>query len=514
MAYEFLQEALTNTMEYLMTFDVGTTAIKTCLFTKDFYMTAFASEEYELLTPDKDIVELDPNTYWRGMKSGTERVLAASGIRPEDIKVITVTTQGETLIPVNKNGEVLHNAVVWLDARAVEETAIIAEAIDRDEIYRTTGLSDVNPAWPLCKVFWFKRHRPALFEKTHKFLLLEDYLLYKLTGEFVTEHAILSSTGYFDINNNTFWNTALETIGVDKNIFPKILPCGACVGKVTPAAAEYLGLSTETAVSTGAMDQVCSAIGAGNVKPGIVSETTGTALVIAATIAKPNYENPAKINILKHFDDNFLILPYCPTAGMVLKWFKDEFFTEESRDCREKNVSIYQLLDSIAEAVKPGSDGLVILPHFAGMLTPEMNSDAKGVFFGVTLATKKGHFVRAILEAIGYMLRENIELLENMNLEVEEVRSIGGGASSRLWNSIKADITGKSITTLEQLESTSLGAAILGALSIGMVENMEEVQKNFIKKKESFSPETKNIAVYNKNFKVYTKLYERVKSLF
>lgn len=500
-------------MGCIMTIDAGTTSVKTCLFSENISLIAVSSKEYELLTPGKDMVEIEPEIYWDAMKEGIHDVLLKSGKRAEEIMVLTITTQGETMVPVDKEGKPLHNAIVWLDTRAAEESAIIGSLIDTDEFYRNTGLPEISPACPVSKILWFKRNRSELYEKVYKFLLLEDYLLFRLTGEYVTELSLMSSTGYFNINDGKLWRKVLNTIGINGMFFPDILPCGKVIGNVTIQSATELGLSTSTVISTCAMDQISSAIGAGNIYPGIVTETTGTALAIGATADKADYDNAGRVNIYRHYNESFLILPYCPTAGIVLKWFKDEFCEREIKESDEKGRSVYQLLDEAASNVKPGADGLVLIPHLAGSLSPDINPYARGVFFGIGLETKKPHFIRAILESIGYMLRENLELLEAMGIKVREIRSLGGGSGSKLWNSIKADIIYKHITVMEQPESTSLGAAILGAVSVGLYDSVEEACKLHVRSREIYTPNQANSEMYNKSYTTYRAVYNRLKEL-
>jgi len=175
---------------------------------------------------------------------------------------------------------------------------------------------------------------------------------------------------------------------------------------------------------------------------------------------------------------------------------------------------VYEMLDSLAAKVKPGANGLILLPHFEGILNPDLNPAAKGVFYGISLDSKKEFFIRAILESIGYMLRENLELLEKMGIKADEIRSTGGGSKSSLWSAIKADITGKPITVMEQQESTSLGAAILGAVAVGMYGSVEEASSKVIRINRRYNPDKRNTAVYDKNYRTYIKLYESLKELF
>lgn len=501
-------------MGLILTIDVGTTSVKTCLFDENFEMLGYSVEEYMLITRQGGIVEFEPEKYWAATKRGINKVREVSGQEYKNIDVITITTQGETIIPVDKKGNALRNAIVWLDSRAEKEASIISKVFSVDEIYRTTGLPEISGACPVSKVLWIKNNEPHIYERTYKFLLLEDFLILRFTGEFVTEKALISSTGYFDINNEKLWDEVLDNIGIETGKFPKILDCGTVVGRVMEDVASELGLSSSIVVSTGAMDQVASAVGSGNIKAGTLSETTGTALAIAATTSNPDYSNPARITIYRHATQGlYLLVPYCPTAGILLKWFKDEFCQYESQLAKESGKSIYEYLDDMAGSVPPLSNGLILLPHFLGMLTPESIPSYRGVFFGVSLDTQKSNFVRSILESVAFMLRENIQLLENMGISINEIRSLGGGSKSRLWSKIKADVNNKNILVMEQNESTSLGAAILGSLSVGMHSSLAEACK-VVKVRETYNPHPDLTTTYEKGYRTYKKLCECIKPMF
>jgi xylulokinase len=221
------------------------------------------------------------------------------------------------------------------------------------------------------------------------------------------------------------------------------------------------------------MDQVSSAIGGGNFRSGVVCETTGTALVISAVTDNPDYERPERITFLAHVGGRYLMLPYCPTAGMLLKWFRREFAQKEEQASRETGASVYELIDNLAETGRGWEKGLFLLPDFEGKLTPEPNPGACGVLFGLTLDTTRADIARALLESVGFMLRENIAMLEAYGVRVNSVRSLGGGAKSRLWGKIKADILQKPIYPQAFSESTSLGAAMLGQVATGGFPDLE-----------------------------------------
>lgn len=487
--------------------------MKTGVFNHNFEMIFSDTSEYQLLYPGNNRVELPAIFYWEALKKGIQSALA-SGISAKEIEVITITTQGETLIPVDKNGSPLCNAIVWLDARAEQEVAELNQKISQQDFFRTTGLTDLGGATPIAKLMWFRKKSPKIYEKTAHFLLLEDYLIYKLTGQIVSEHSLLSSTGYLDIMNNDYWDDILQLAGVDKALLPPIKKCGEIAGNVTAWAAQETGLHLGTPVSTGAMDQIAGALGAGNIRPGIITETTGTCLAVAATAKIPDFDAVAgKFSIYRHFDDQYIYLPYNPTAAIILKWFKECFMHELAEKCKEQNISVYQEMDKLAQASIPGAKGLLLIPHFSGKLVPDFNEDAKGVFYGVGLEHTPGDFIRGILEGISFMLRENLDCLQSAGIPIEEIRSLGGGSRSDIWMQIKADICGIPFARTSQSEAGSLGAAMLGALALGHYSDADELC-SILKTEKSFEPNLQNKAVYKQGYQKYLALYRTLESFF
>ena len=224
-------------MKIFLSFDIGTTSVKGCAFDERFHRVASVNEEYALLTPRPHFVEMDPEAYWQAVTDGARRMIAG-GIDPRDVACVTFTTQGETMIPVDREGKALSKAIVWLDDRAQREAALLSEAIPGDVFYRHTGVPELSAATPLAKLCWHVRQAKEIHERTYKYLLLEDWLILRMTGRFVTEQSLLSSTGYFDIVRRRYWTRALEACGVTEDRLPEPVPCGTRVGGVIRAAAE------------------------------------------------------------------------------------------------------------------------------------------------------------------------------------------------------------------------------------------------------------------------------------
>ncbi len=464
-------------MKYLLGADIGTTSLKAAVFDETGKLIKSATKDYTLIVSD-DKVEFPAEDYWRLFKEAYDEI--TEGL---EISALSVDTQCETMILTDENGTPLRNAIVWLDNRAAKEADEIKEKFGNKRVYEVTGQPEITATWPAAKLLWVKKNEPEIFAKTKKVFLLEDYILYRLTGNFVTEETLQSSTIYFDIHNKCWWGEMLEFIGASADIFPKVEKSATVVG-------EYNGVK----VVTGAIDQIAGAIGAGVIGNGTLSEMTGTTMVVFAPCNdipeyNPNSIVPCHIN----FDGKYCLLSWTPTAGIALKWFKNNL-------C--ENFS-FRELDEIAEKVPAGSNGLVFLPFLCGSTMPKYNPDARGAFLGLTMEHTRAHFVRSVLESVACLLKENLDYL---GVSCDEIRSMGGGATSPLWLQMKADITGKKITTLENNETACLGSAFLAGLGAGIYSDISECAK-MVQTKKTYIPSNTD---YTECFNNFIKAEEKI----
>lgn len=431
-------------MKYLLGIDVGTTSLKAAVFDENAVLVKSVTKDYTLNVRG-DFVEFPAEQYWEIFLE------ALTELRAEyPISAMSIDTQCETMIVADEQGKPLCNAIAWLDNRAALQAEKIKAYFGEKKVYEVTGQPEITATWPACKLLWLKENKPELWARTRKVFLLEDYLLYRLTGKFITERTLQSSSLYYNIKTGGWWKEMLDFIGLAETALPVLCNSG-----------EKIGNFGETAVVTGAMDQVAGAIGAGVIKKGIVSEMTGTTMVIfVPTDEIPEYVPDSKIPCHVNYDGKYCLLLWTPTAGIALKWFKNNF-------C--ENFS-FRDLDELAAAVEAGSDGLTFLPYLCGSTMPKYNPNARGMFCGLTMEHTRGHAVRSILEAVACMLKSNLDYL---GLTCEEIRSMGGGAQSPLWCQMKADLTGKKIVTLKNDETACLGSAILAGVGIGLFDSVE-----------------------------------------
>ncbi|MCE5343325.1 MAG: hypothetical protein LLF96_07050, partial [Eubacteriales bacterium] len=439
--------------------------------------------------------------------TAVREVLAKARIEPNDVLALTCTTQGETLIPVDVQGQTLHRAIVWLDSRAKEEAAWIGERMDKLHLYQHTGLPEVNGYTPIAKLLWLKHQLPDIYRTTAKFLLLEDYLVYRMTGHTISNPALMCTTGYFDIQSDRLWTEMLDLCGLDAAKIPDIWSSGKVVGGLMVEAAKALGLPQTVRVTTGAMDQVASALGSGNIGGNIVTETTGTCQGIAATVDLAVFSAWSPVTYYSHVVPGKLLkIVINQTAGIAYKWFRNEFCS----DLIHEGGDAFERMNQLAAKEPALSRGVSMFPHMTGMQFPVVDEDARGVFFGVGLDATRGCFLRAIMEGVGYMLRES---LDQMGLAPRRVISLGGGAKSELWCRIKASICNTEFQTLENQETTSLGAAILGGLAVGLFPSLEAATGR-LAVMDVFAPDAEDAAAYEIGYTQYLRMYRQFAPLF
>lgn len=500
-------------MTILLGIDVGTTALKCAAFDIHGRLLAISTKEYALMTPAVNFVEVDAKTYWQALKDGICDLKRQYDFS-NDTLAISFSAQGETLICIDKNGEVLRPAIVWMDNRAQEEAELLKARFGDEVCYEITGQVSFEACWPASKILWLRSHEPEVFKHTDKFLLVEDYLIYRMTAQFATEGSLVCSSTYWNIRTKQYWPEMLEFLGITKQQLPDIYESGVVIGEMTEAVKAEFGQKGRVTVSTGALDQAAGAIGAGNVREGMFSEAIGAALAICVPVAQPKFD-PARKMPLHYFaiPDMYMIHTFT-TGGMTLRWFRDKFCDAEVSIERAHAMDAYELISAEAAAVAPGSDGLIMLPHLSGSLAPDVNTKAKGVWFGFTLKHTKAHFARAIMEALGYVLRRNIDALCQMGIEVNEIRALGGGSKSPVWNQIKADINHINILTVASKEAACLGAAILAGKSIGVYKSIDEAVSGMISVKAVYSPNPENSSVYDRGYEMYCSLFHDLEKCF
>lgn len=469
-------------MKYLLGADFGTTSLKACLFDENGNLIVSESAKYDLITVG-EFVEFPAEEFFNVFMSVIKKITDKYSV-----DAMSIDTQGETLIVLDKDGKPLTNAIIWLDNRADNQAKEIEEKFTVKGIYDLTGQAEIPAGYPAPKILWLKENKPEVYYKAAHYLLLEDYIIYRLTGNFAASKSLYSSSLLMNVKTGEYIPEMLEFLGINESQLSTLYESGEFVG-------EYNGIR----VMTSALDQIAGITGAGVVKEGIMSETTGTSLAVSVlTHDIPKWHEGLTVSAYYVKKGLYCLLMWAPTAGATLEWFKKNFCEHDD----------YGKLNTLAESVPKGSEGLICIPHLCGKVMPENNPKVKGVFFGATLKHNKGHFVRAIMEAIAYTIKEYADYI---GADINEIRSMGGGANSRLWCEIKAEVLNKKVITLNQNETACLGSAIFAGIGGNIYKDALSATASIVKKNKEYIP---NASGYEGLYKEYIDKEKDITEIF
>lgn len=494
----------------LLGLDVGTTGTKAVAFDLSGNILTSSYREYPLIYLQPGWIELDANVVWNAVLEVLKEV--ANKTKHDPVSALAVSSQGEAATPISENGEILYNSIVSFDTRTASLVKWWQKGLDKEKILKITGMP-LHGMYTISKIIWMKKHRPEVYKKTWKFLCYEDFANYKLTGIPVIDYSLASRTMAFDIIKKKWSKEILEKAGVCQNLLSDVKPSGEIVEKINKKIAGIIGFSSDVKIVTGGHDQPCGALGSGVIKSGFVMDATGTVECLAPAFSKPVLNK----SMLKHnhccyphvVPNLYISIAFNFTGGSLLKWYRDTLCKYEIEYAKEKNIDVY---DIMLGNIKDQPTNIFILPHFTATGTPWYDTDSKGCIFGLTLATSKDEITKAVLEGITYEMKLNLELIEESGVKINEIRAIGGGAKSKKWLQLKADMFCKKVISMKVSEAACLGAAILSGKATEMYNSIENAVNQIVKPKDTFYPDKKRAKEYEEKFrKVYKNLYPMIK---
>ncbi|KAJ49465.1 xylulokinase [Clostridium tetanomorphum] len=500
--------------QYLLGIDIGTSGTKTVLFDGYGNTISTSTEEYELYQPKAGWVEQRPEDWWQATVKSIKDVIRKSGVNSKDIKGIGLSGQMHGLVLLDKNNKVLRSSIIWADQRTSKECEQITNLIGRKRLIEITA----NPAltgFTASKIMWVKNNEPEIYEKVNKILLPKDYIRFMLTGEFATEVSDASGMQLLNIRERNWSSEVLEKLQIDKELLAPVYESQVVTGKIKREVAEITGLNKETIVVGGAGDQAAGAIGNGIVKPGIVSSTIGTSGVVFAYTDKVTIDPLGRVHTFCHAVPNtWHVMGVTQGAGLSLKWFRDNLCTSEKEASKLMGIDPYEIMTKEALNVQHGCEGLIYLPYLMGERTPHLDSYAKGVFFGLTPRHTKAHMLRAVMEGVSYSLKDCMEIIKELGIDVKEVRASGGGSRSPLWRQMQSDMFNSEVVTINSSEGPALGVAILAGVGAGIYSSIEEACDSIITRENSQQPIEANYNSYMKYYDAYKSLYVSLKDNF
>ena len=507
-------------MKYLIGIDIGTTGTKTALFDTEGNLLAEAYEESKLHYPKPGWVEQDPMDFYRSTCNTVSEVVKKSGISPEDVAAICLDGQMAGILAIDENWNPVTHYDSWLDTRCKKYVDYIKNSHE-DKVLALSGLP--STVAHCAKILWWKNEEPKVFNSISKFIQPAVFVAGKLAGlkgkDAFIDYTYLHFTGLYDAKDNTWSEELCNDFDIPMSKLPKIVNPWDIIGNLTSEMASLCGLTPATVIVAGTGDQAAGFLGAGLVEPGMVVDVAGTASVFACCVDKFNPDLKHKTLLFPKAASKGLWFPhaYIGGGGLCLRWFRDGIIKPDV----ELVEGAYDVLNEGASEVPAGSDSLMFIPHLGGRNYP-YNSEVRGVWAGFSWNHDRRHFYRSMMEAIAYEYYYYLKIQKSLFPEVEfkEVRVIGGGSKSKLFNQIKADVLGLPYVQLTREEVGVLGAAIIAGYGVGIFNNMEETAKKFVSTKNRIEPNMelheyyKNYAeLYSDTFNIMDPFYKKLSKI-
>ena len=479
---------------YYIGVDLGTTNIKVAIYTREMKLVDRQSYPVEYIRKN-GLVEFDADLYCNNIMKLIGSMVETNAVDGTKVAQITFTGQAESLVVLDGEGKTMMNAISWMDERSVNECEVLSGQFSHEEIEAITGQMAVLPTWPATKILWLKNNRPEIYDNAATYMMLKDFVVYKLTGVKVADMSIATFTFYFDIYEKKYWAKMLSAIGVQESQLPPLVEPCTVAGCLTEDCAARMKLAASVKVNVGTLDHFTGMVGTGNVNMGGMTMSTGTVMALTTMAAEPC---PRDSGIAMHYGfrpDTHIMLPVAESGGASLEWFR--------RTCMGQ-ITYDQMNQELSQRSLPNS--LLFLPFLVGTNSPEFDTDASGVFFGLRQENDVYDMACAVMEGVAFMLRKNCDHIRAKGTEISYIIATGGGAKSPIWCQLQADITGLPVVIPAEKEAACLGCAIIGAVADGVFASYQEAADKIIAFEHRYEPV--NHAKYEKKYEKYCALYE------
>lgn len=493
--------------------DIGTTGCKCTVFDEQGTCLGKAYRDYPVVRAVGGH-EVDVST----IMDGVYEVIREMAQQYSDIAGIGVTSFGETFVMTDEAGNPLHPAMLYTDSRGQEECRELIQKLGEKEIANITGLRP-HEMYSISKMMWIKKHQPEIYAKAKHIFLMEDYVVYHLTGTCQIDYSLASRTMAFDIRSLSWSREVFDAAGVDMSLMSLPVPIGTSAGKVTDEAVRETGLSKETCIVSVSHDQLSAAVGAGAFSSSVAVDGAGTVECLT-----PIYDEVPDLDVMTQgyysvvpyvIPGKYVAYAFSYTGGALLQWCTDTLAKKEKELAKEQGMSVNEYLEReyAAEGKSGEPSGLLVLPHFAGAATPYMDTGSKGAVLGMTTATTVSDLYRGCMEGVVYEMYLNYEKLKESGICFEKMHATGGGARSKEWMQMKADVLQLPMVALKTADAGTVGSAMLTGVEIGLFQNLEDAADHMVEETEVYYPCKEQHEKYMKMYEKYKQVYQAVRPL-
>ncbi|MGB9687081.1 MAG: FGGY-family carbohydrate kinase [Rectinema subterraneum] len=495
---------------YVIGIDAGTESFRAGVFDDKGHALGFGVSQNTTKFRHPGWAEQSPKDWEFALIDSIKKALSVSGVRPEEIEGVGIDGTSCTVVFLDKGGNPLRDAVMWMDIRATSEALDIAATGDAALDY--VGHGNVSPEWYPCKVLWVKRNEQDVYAKAHTIFEQTDWLAYYLTGERTVNIDTITIRWFYNSHRGGFPKSLYSSIGLE-SVFDKIpnrvVKIGEVVGSLRAEIAEATGLRAGIPVAGGGADAYIGVIGVNALQAGKLALITGSSQ-LQIGISEHEIHAPG---IFGSFPDAILdgldaVEAGQISTGTVLRWFTSNFLNEEIvSTAKQRGISVFDLLNERAENIPPGAEGLVVLEHWQGNRTPWTDPESRGVIRGLTLIHGPAHIYRAIMEGIAYGTQVIIARMEEVGVTVNEIIACGGATQSPLWMQIVADVTNKKVVIPVEQQAVSLGSAIAAAVAAGIHPSLQSAAESMVKTATTYMPDISRNRMYKEYVDQYIATY-------
>jgi len=489
-------------MDYFLGIDLGSTSLKAIIYDTDGHLIARGDKPTLKFHPTPEATVWNPEQIWNDTAAACRDAVAQIP-NPTAIKGVAVTGMGMDGVPMDENGNYLYPFISWHDTRTQPQFDWWIKTIGVDKTFSVGG----NPVLPInsaLRMLWIQEHEPEIFKRTFKWLLIEDFVNFKLTGRYVSDYSMASCTMLFEQRTRNWSDEMCSLSGIPKRILPDVFPSSTFLGEITPAAAEKTGLPSGTPIYLGGHDHLVCKIPSGAFRAGAVMNITGTWETVHMITSEPT-SNPALahsgITLQAHVVKDKYSLWGGNPAGSALDWFRQEAAASAS----------WETLIELAKSSEPGAGRVMFLPHLSSSSCPIVDPKALGAFVGLSTLTKQSDLVRAVIEGLDFQFLDTVRTMEEAtgNKAVEFI-GVGGAIRNTFWMQNKADMVGRPYCIPEVEEATVLGAALLAGLGAGAYKDEEDAFGRVCSSKIVYEPDLKLTVFYAERFEIYRELFHAV----
>jgi xylulokinase len=490
---------------YWLGVDIGTGGSRAILLDASGREAAAVSVPHEEIVMQQALwAEQRPENWAHAAFQAIRGVLAAAGITGDQVRGIGLSGQMHGLVILDRDTQVIRPALIWCDQRSQPQVDWVNQRLGAATVLEHIA-NPVLTGFTLPKLLWVRDHEPQKFENVRHVLLPKDYVRFRLTGQLATEVSDASGTAMFDVVRRQWSFEMMDGLALNRSILPRAYESADVTGTISERAAALTGLAAGTPVAGGGGDQAAGAVGNGVVEPGAVSCTLGTSGVIFAHMEHVAYDPHGRVHTFCHaVRDKWHVMGVTQGAGLSLQWFRNQFAPGMSYD---------ELLAEAAQS-PPGARRLYWLPYLMGERTPHLDAAARGGWIGLTAKHTRADLIRALIEGVAYSQKDGLDLVTALGVNVASIRASGGGARSRLWRQVLADVFEKPVVTMASDDGSALGAAILAMVATGEYSSVEEACRAIVRERDTVEPREAEVKIYAAGHAVYRSMYPALKPLF